>query len=234
MLDIKVVVEEVGGFCDLPMRVGDYFEVKGGRIIIPPGKYMCLWALQSLMPLLPLKQRKLNELNDWVAETSRVCCPDPNGRVIFKIIAAGSEDHSSNPRRRIRIDSSKCSGCRSCELACAFAHTRAFDPAESRIRVHKDEAAGLDEPKVCQQCGNALCIQECPTGALYREKPLGPVLLDESKCIKCHRCVGVCPFGAVHLSNSSLPRICDLCGGEPECVNYCATKAIDMSDMQKR
>jgi carbon-monoxide dehydrogenase iron sulfur subunit len=226
MFDIKVVVEEIRGFCDLPMKVGDYFEVKGGRIIIPPEKHMCLWALQSMMPLLPLKQRKFDETNDWVSETSRVCCPDPNGQVIFRIIPKGNEAGSVSSRQRIKVDSSKCSGCRSCELACSFAHTHQFNLAESRIRVHKDETVGVDEPKVCRQCGNARCIEACPTGALYREKPLGPVVLDEDKCIKCHKCIKACPFGAVPVNTDALPRICDLCGDEPECVKRCSTKAI--------
>ena len=26
MYDLRVVVEEVKGFCDMPMKVGDYFE----------------------------------------------------------------------------------------------------------------------------------------------------------------------------------------------------------------
>ena len=37
MYDLRIVVEEIKGFCDLPMEVGDYFEVHAGRIIVPPG-----------------------------------------------------------------------------------------------------------------------------------------------------------------------------------------------------
>jgi len=48
--DLRVVVEKVCGFCDLPMRPGDYFEVKGGRITIPQGKHICMWALAAQHP----------------------------------------------------------------------------------------------------------------------------------------------------------------------------------------
>lgn len=74
MYNLKIIVDEIKGFCDLPMKVGNYFEVKGGKIIIPDGKYIFLWVLQSMTPLLPLKQRKIIDENDWVPYTKKKCC----------------------------------------------------------------------------------------------------------------------------------------------------------------
>ena len=84
MQDLKIVVKEIGGYCD-SMKVGDYFIVRGGHLYIPEG-YFCYWALQSVLPLLPAKQRKILEPGDWLPNTWEVQCPDPQGRVILKII----------------------------------------------------------------------------------------------------------------------------------------------------
>ena len=43
-------------------------------------------ALNSVLPLLPAKQRKLDEPGDWIPGTWHVECPDPAGQVIMEII----------------------------------------------------------------------------------------------------------------------------------------------------
>lgn len=241
MHDLRVVVEEIEGFCDLPMKVGDYFEISGGRIHIPPGKYICLWALQSLMPMLPVKQRKIAEENDWIPHTDRMTCPDPNGRVIYRIEvlpagcvptdgedlqAAGASDDRRTPPRRMLVDPDLCSGCLRCEAACSFFHTGAFAPAKSRIYVHKAEP-GEDVPRVCRQCGNAPCVAACEAGALHRDPETAAVLWDSGACTGCGVCVKGCPFDAVRMDpEDGVPLFCDLCGGEPECVGACPTGAI--------
>lgn len=241
MYDLRVVVQEIEGFCDLPMKVGDYFEISGGRIHIPPGKYICLWALQSLMPMLPVKQREIAEDNDWIPRTDRMTCPDPNGRVIYRIevLPAGSvptggadvesaaaSDSRRTPPRRMLVDPDLCSGCLRCEAACSFAHTGTFAPARSRIYVHKEEP-GEDVPHVCRQCGNAPCVDGCEAGALYRDPETMAVLCDDDACTRCGICVERCPFGAVRMDPvEKVPLFCDLCDGMPECVEACPTGAI--------
>ncbi|MFO8061176.1 MAG: TIGR04076 family protein [Bacillota bacterium] len=239
MYDLRVVVDEVRGFCDLPMRVGDYFEVKGGRVCIPPGKYVCLWALQSLMPILPVKQRKIAEENDWISHTSKISCPDPNGQVIFRVevVPVGSSSQEETPSRgeqppedavpaRLLVDADACSGCLACEAACSFRRTGSFAPARSCVFVHKEEP-GTDIPNVCRQCGTAPCVAGCPTGALYRDPETMAVLWDGDRCTRCGLCVQRCAFSAVRTDPvSGDPMFCDLCGGDPECVRVCPTGAI--------
>jgi Fe-S-cluster-containing dehydrogenase component len=38
--------------------------------------------------------------------------------------------------------------------------------------------------------------------------------------------VTACNYDAIKLDASSRPLICDLCGGEPECVKRCPTNAL--------
>ena len=89
MQDLKVRIKEIKGFCDT-IEVGDYFIVRGGRIYIPEGHF-CYWALNSVLPLLPAKQRKLDEPDDWMPTTWEVQCPDPKGMVIMEIIPIDPE-----------------------------------------------------------------------------------------------------------------------------------------------
>ncbi|MGE5593060.1 MAG: TIGR04076 family protein [Betaproteobacteria bacterium] len=244
MYDLRVVVDEIRGFCDLPMKVGDYFEVSGGRITIPDGKFMCLWALQSILPMLPAKQRNIVEDNDWLSGTVRVTCPDPNGMVIFRIERVGEPACDAKgkeraghrggrmrgepgPRPRMLVNERVCAGCRACELICSFTHERKFSDLLSRIHVHKVDEDGIDRPMVCRQCGNARCVEACPNAALSRDPETRHIVVDEARCTKCGLCAEACPFGAVVFHPSSgVPLICDLCGGDPECVKRCPTGAI--------
>ena len=89
MQDLKVIVKEINGFCDT-MKVGDYFIVRGGKLSIPEGHF-CYWALQSILPLLPAKQRKIDETDDWIPDTWEIQCPDPKGQEILKVIPINPE-----------------------------------------------------------------------------------------------------------------------------------------------
>jgi carbon-monoxide dehydrogenase iron sulfur subunit len=232
MYRLKIVVEEVRGFCDLPAKVGDYFEIDGGRLIVPPGRHVCIWALQAMMPFLTVKQRKIDEANDWIPTTSRICCPDPNGMVIYRVDVVDGDPHGTTDTGdagiplRMLVDQSKCSGCRRCELECSFVHMGKYWPEFSRVKVSKDEASGIDSPHVCRQCGTAKCVETCPAGALVREPETKAVLLLRDKCLQCMACASACPFGAIHRDAEGYPLICDLCGGNPACIKSCPTSAI--------
>ena len=86
MAKIKVSVERIEGHCDLPMLVGDHFYVEDPKLFIPDGKYICIWALQSMMPVFPiLAARDQLEKSHWVKKVKNFACPDPKGRVQYKL-----------------------------------------------------------------------------------------------------------------------------------------------------
>jgi uncharacterized repeat protein (TIGR04076 family) len=82
--NLQVVVEEVRGKCTSGMRPGDHLILRSGRLYIPSDRHFCLYALQAALPLLPAKQRALED-GDWLKEACRVVCPDPAGNVVLRI-----------------------------------------------------------------------------------------------------------------------------------------------------
>ena len=84
LYDLAVTVESIEGNCTCNMSVGDCFYLRGGKISLPDGADYCLYALQSVIPLLPAKQRR-NHPADWMETDSHVVCPDPACRLIMHV-----------------------------------------------------------------------------------------------------------------------------------------------------
>jgi uncharacterized repeat protein (TIGR04076 family) len=87
--DLRVTVERIEGRSVCGLAVGDYFEVtESSRVTIPEGKHFCLYALSSVLPLLPAKQRQMPP-GDWLEQDNLVACPDPDERTIMRIERIG-------------------------------------------------------------------------------------------------------------------------------------------------
>lgn len=72
LFNLRVTVESISGRTVCGLAVGDYFEVtNSNQIRIPDGKHFCMYALQSVMPLLPAKERQLSA-DDWLEQDSLV------------------------------------------------------------------------------------------------------------------------------------------------------------------
>ena len=125
----------------------------------------------------------------------------------------------------LAVEPRKCTNCRMCEMACTMAKTGEFNPARSRIRVNAYPEEFAYVPLACFQCSDAPCVRVCPSGALA-EKP-GLVMHDPDKCIGCRMCMLACPFGVISFDVSrGIITKCDTCGGDPECVRFCAPGAL--------
>ncbi|HSR11006.1 MAG TPA: 4Fe-4S dicluster domain-containing protein [Thermodesulfobacteriota bacterium] len=146
--------------------------------------------------------------------------------------------------KSIFVEVEKCTGCKSCEIACALNRSSlsrrlpdAIDEKPSplaRVRVEPaGEAAGF--PVQCRHCTDAPCLDACPAAALYRD-PEGLVLLKDDRCVGCWMCVMVCPFGAPQPFRN-FPKImkCDRCAGRDEvsCVESCPTGALTLVDSEE-
>jgi len=83
--NLIVKVKTIEGTCNTH-KIGDCFRLEGGKLSFPEkNSHICIYALSSLLPLLPAKERNIDETDDWLPKVSEVECPDPKGRVIWEI-----------------------------------------------------------------------------------------------------------------------------------------------------
>ena len=122
--------------------------------------------------------------------------------------------------KAILFDSSRCSGCKGCMVACKTWnllpsptetnsqkwHASLQCPYDlepnTRLTITFDEMASTSPyrpidwaigRRACMHCTDAGCVTVCPTGAL-RYAETGMVVYDTDLCIGCSYCVGACPF----------------------------------------
>lgn len=134
----------------------------------------------------------------------------------------------------------KCLGCRSCEFSCKNEH--GYDDTFRR-KIH-------DVPGVvtaghsfhhfsmaCNHCQNPACLAVCPECCI-KKKPNGIVLIDQSKCSGCGKCVTACPFDAIAINPiTAKADKCNMCYERqmnnklPICVSACPVKALEIIDI---
>ena len=98
-------VEVVAG--DRPMvcnhEVGDYFELSGENLSIPPGQTFPIYSLAALIPLLPAKQRETAPA-DWMTTDMEVACPDPLCGARFRITRTGTTTFRHSDVTRVPLE----------------------------------------------------------------------------------------------------------------------------------
>lgn len=88
LYDLRVEVIEGDKPFVCSHRVGSAFEVRGENIHFTNQEPFSMYALAAILPLLPAKQRPLNEF-DWMATDHVIACPDPHCGAQFKISRIG-------------------------------------------------------------------------------------------------------------------------------------------------
>ena len=130
--------------------------------------------------------------------------------------------------KRLLVTPQRCTGCRTCEIACAFSHPFEAAPGRSAIRAFLTSPPDVGMPVVCLQCDAAACVAVCPAGALWRSERSGAIVVDHGRCVRCRACVYACPFGNVAFDAAAARLVkCDLCGGEPRCAQFCPTRTLE-------
>lgn len=154
------------------------------------------------------------------------------------------------------IDVAKCTGCKTCILACKDAHSL---PVGINFRkVHEyvnggwkknpdgtfnQDVCGYYVSIACNECEDPACVNVCPTKAHTKRAEDGLVLIDIDKCIGCGACVVACPYEVPVLDTAAKKTLkCDACIGRlqvgllPICVEACPQRAIEfglIEDLRK-
>jgi formate dehydrogenase iron-sulfur subunit len=125
--------------------------------------------------------------------------------------------------KAILFDTSRCSACRGCQVACKCWNNLPSPIEKNSQRLHgsyqspqdvngdtrliitfNEEEGGSKGVKwafgrrACQHCTDAPCASICPAGALERDEDTGMVTVHDEKCIGCHYCHDACPFDVPH------------------------------------
>ena len=124
------------------------------------------------------------------------------------------------------IDAAKCTGCKTCVVACKDAHDL---PVGMNLRKvieyaggdwRQDRMTGAWHQDVfayylsiaCNHCEDPACVKVCPTKAHFKRKEDGLVVIDREKCIGCGACAAACPYGAPQLDVKAKKMLkCDGC-----------------------
>lgn len=151
------------------------------------------------------------------------------------------------------FDNSRCTGCRTCQLACKDYHDLSIDQTYRKVYDMESGACSMDERGVvthtcklyhvaigCNHCEDPACTKVCPTGAMEKDPETGLVSVDGDKCLGCGYCVMACPYGAPTLDKTVGHTIkCDGCknrvaeGKKPICVEACPLRALDFGEVEE-
>jgi carbon-monoxide dehydrogenase iron sulfur subunit len=132
-------------------------------------------------------------------------------------------------RKFVSVDPGKCTGCGICEYACAIEKEESLgNPLCSRIRVIRMTPL-FNFALACRACEDAPCVKACPEKALEQSEKTGVIIVKDKKCKGCDWCVQACPHGGIMIHSETGKAVaCDLCNGEPQCVEFCPEEALEL------
>ena len=151
------------------------------------------------------------------------------------------------------FDSTRCTGCRTCEIACKdykdlgvdFAYRHVYDCEGGDWQMQSDGTYTQDcfvyhVSLGCQHCDDPACVKVCPTTAMHKDASTGLVSVDEHKCIGCGYCHMACPYNAPKVDREKGHSVkCDGCaervaaGEKPVCVEACPARALDFGTIEE-
>jgi fructose-bisphosphate aldolase, class I len=168
--------------------------------------------------------RNVTKAKDPRKMVADICALVHEGKSIDEILGTGTKKHG-----RLRPIAAKCTGCQLCEIMCAHVHTTAFDQNTHRLRIEykfRPDEPRVSKPIVCPLCEK--CVEACTEGALTVGSE-GFLVLDHDRCDACGDCVAACPLDLMSLDGRGHPLFCDMCEGDPQCIQWCKPGAIVLS-----
>lgn len=154
-------------------------------------------------------------------------------------------DDGRNRQFGFSFDQSRCTGCKTCQMACKDYHNLGDEVSFRTVCEYaggdwRQNSEGSWEQNVfafyvsmsCNHCTNPVCIRLCTRGAIHKDS-LGFVVVDKDVCDGCQMCMVACPYHAPRFDEET-GRVakCDGCrdrvknGLGPICVEACPQRAL--------
>lgn len=90
LYDLRVEIAPESGPIVGKHAVGEYFEVRGEDIFLPPGQGFSLYALGAIIPLLAAKQR-MSQPNDFYEKDDLLIAdPDVHSKAVYRVTRTGT------------------------------------------------------------------------------------------------------------------------------------------------
>jgi uncharacterized repeat protein (TIGR04076 family) len=106
LYDLRVeVVAPEGAKLYCGAKVGDYFELKGEMLYLPPGQGISIYSLAAALPLLAAKQRETHP-HDWMTSDADIACADPNCPSRLRITRLGKRKFRHSETTAVKLDRS--------------------------------------------------------------------------------------------------------------------------------
>jgi DMSO reductase iron-sulfur subunit len=149
------------------------------------------------------------------------------------------------------IDTSSCSGCKTCQVACQDKND--LKPGQHWRRIYEIEAGewvkeaekwtGIPHSWYvsisCNHCSEPSCVDACPTGAMTITEE-GVVVVNHDRCMGCGYCSWACPYDAPRMNKEAGKMSkCDFCidkirqGLNPVCVDSCPMRALEFGPLDE-
>lgn len=156
-------------------------------------------------------------------------------------------------RYAFHFDGTRCTGCKTCEMACKDFKDLSVDTAFRKVyevtlgTTERDANGCITSSCVsyplsmsCNHCDDPACTKVCPTAAMHKDPETGLVSVDVDKCIGCGYCHMACPYNAPKVDREKGHSVkCDGCaervaaGEKPVCVEACPARALDFGTIEE-
>lgn len=213
-----------------------------GEIIVPDGVAEYIHGIVTRREFLQVS----GALGVGVATFSLIGC----GSSSSSDSATPRQVFVANAQGMVVAEPTLCVGCRRCEAACVGYNKGKVQPAIANVKVNRNYLFGVKGVQqgfvrgdgiygdfrvvqdTCRQCPHPVpCQLACPNAAIEVVPPVNARVVNMDKCRGCGICTQACPWAMTSLDGpvdgkSSKAAKCNLCNGNPECVQACPAGAL--------
>ncbi|MDA8228361.1 MAG: 4Fe-4S dicluster domain-containing protein [Desulfitobacterium hafniense] len=161
-------------------------------------------------------------------------------------------------RKMVLIDTSKCTGCKACSVACkewnqlpaektqlvmSYQSQKDFTPKTWTYvtfteKYENNKMNWLMRKAQCFHCADPACVKACSSNAISKTES-GYSVIDQNKCIGCGYCEANCPFGVPKVDQVKKKSFkCEGCidrvenNLKPACVKTCQPGALEFGERE--